>query len=77
MNILIENAESLEYLANDGQWTKNASAGKNFGNTGVALAAAKMEMISTFNIVSYIPLTEQFVNLGHGKGKAPAKTSPV
>ena len=77
MNILIENADSLEYLANDGQWTKNADAGKNFGTTRNALATAKQETVQAFNIVSYIPLTKQFVNLQHGKGKAPAKTTPA
>jgi len=75
MNIFIENAESLEYLANDGQWTKNIEAGKRFGNTKVAYAAAKLETVHSFNIVSYIPLTRQLVNLEHGKGKDPAKAS--
>ncbi|MCX6895557.1 MAG: hypothetical protein NTZ16_08705 [Verrucomicrobia bacterium] len=33
MNILIENAESLEFLASDNQWTKIAAAAKCFGRT--------------------------------------------
>ena len=75
MNIFIENAESLEYLANDSQWTKNITAGKQFGNTRVAYAAAKLEAVHAFNIVSYIPAlqTKQIVNLGSRQG---ARTRP-
>jgi len=69
MNILIENAETLEYLTNNGQWTKNADKGKGFGFTNAALAAAKQEPIGKFNIVSYITQTKQFINLDHGRGK--------
>ena len=77
MNILIENAESLEYFAGDGRWTKNADDAKRFGNTRTAQAAAKKEIVHAFNIVSYIPLTKQFINLDHGKGKGPAEASPT
>jgi hypothetical protein len=78
MNILIEDAEKLEYLTSNSQWTKNAADGKNFGATEMALQAAKKEPIGRFNIVFYIPQTRQFVNLdrGHGKGLAHAG-SPV
>jgi len=72
MNILIEDAEKLEYLTGDSQWTKNAAEGKNFGATEAAFQVAKKEPIGKFNIVFYIPQTRQFVNLdrGHGKGLA-------
>jgi hypothetical protein len=78
MNILIEDAEKLEYLTSNSQWTKNAADGKNFGATEMALQAAKKEPIGRFNIVFYIPQTRQFVNLdrGHGNGLAHAG-SPV
>ncbi len=69
MNILIEDAEKLEYLTSSNLWTKNVAGGKNFGATGAALAVAKKEPMGRFNIVGYIAETQQFINLSHGKGK--------
>jgi hypothetical protein len=78
MKILIENAESLEYLANDGKWTKNASAGSNFGSTQAAFEAATSEPIGRFNIVCYIPQKPKFIifTMEHGEGTG-ASTGPV
>ena len=72
MNILIEDAESLEYLGSNGQWTKNVAEGKSFRATDAALQVAKKEPIGRFNIVSYISQTGQFINLDHGRGKGAA-----
>jgi len=77
MNILIEDAEKLEYLTSDNQWTKKASEGKNFGATGAAFDVAKKEPIGRFNIVFYIPQTKQFINMDHGRGKGTAEAGPV
>jgi hypothetical protein len=84
MNILIEDAEKLEYLTSDNHWTKKASEGKNFGATGAAFEVAKKEPIGKFNIVFYIPQTKQFINMDHGRGKglaeeasAVVETAPV
>lgn len=77
MNILIENAETLEYFTEQGQWSKKLTAAKRFGNTHSAFAAAKQELIQKFNIVSYFPQTRQFVNLDHGKGKGVAVETPA
>jgi len=77
MNILIEDAETLEYLTSDNHWTKNVSEGKNFGATGTAFDVAKKEPIGKFNIVFYIPQTKQFINMDHGRGKGLAVASPV
>ena len=76
MNILIEDAETLEYLTSNSLWTKNAATARNFGATGTAYAAAKKEPIGRFNIVGYHANTNQFINLNHGKGKGvePATT---
>jgi hypothetical protein len=68
MNILIENSETLEYLMDAGQWTKNPLAGKSFPATRMAFRAAKLEAIGRFNIVCHIPQTNQLVNLDHGRG---------
>jgi hypothetical protein len=73
MNILIEDAEKLEYLTSGNQWTKNAAEGKNFGATGTALAVAKQELIGKFNIVAYFSLTKQLINMDHGRGKGAAE----
>jgi hypothetical protein len=77
MNILIEDAEKLEYLTSNNQWTKNAAEGKSFGATETAFQVAKKEPIGRFNIVFYIPQTKQFVNLDHGRGKGLVETSPA
>ncbi len=69
MNILIEDAEKLEYLTSNNQWSKNAAEGRHFGATGTAFAAAKKESIGKFNIVGYNVETKQFINMDHGKGK--------
>ena len=77
MNILIEDAEKLEYLTNDNHWTKKASEGKNFGATGAAFQVAKKEPIGKFNIVFYISQTKQFINMVHDRGKGFGEASPV
>ena len=69
MNILIEDAETLEYFTNDNKWTKKASEGKSFVATEAAFDVAKKEPIGRFNIVYYITQTEQFINMDHGRGK--------
>jgi len=76
MNILIEDAETLEYFTSDNKWTKKVSEGKSFGATEVAFDVAKKEPIGKFNIVFYISQTEQFINMDHGRGKGPV-TSPA
>jgi hypothetical protein len=74
MNILIEDAEKLEYLTSSNLWTKNAAEGKNFGATGVAFDFAKQEPMGRFNIVCYIPQSKQFINMNHGRGKGIGET---
>ena len=75
MNILIENAESLEYLTSNGQWTKNVAEGKKFAATEAAFQTAKKEPVGKFNIVCYIAQSKQFINLNHGRGKGGGETS--
>lgn len=69
MNIMIENADSLEYLTGDNLWTKNAVQGKCYPRTGAAFDVAKKEAVGKFNIVGYVPETRQFINLNHGRGR--------
>jgi hypothetical protein len=77
MNILIEDAEKLEYLTSNSKWTKSISEGKSFGGTKAAFQVAKMEPIGRFNIVSYVEQTRQFINLDHGLGKGVAEAGPA
>jgi hypothetical protein len=53
MNILIEDAETQEYLASDGHWTKRPDEGASFTTSRGAYTAAKREPIGKFNIVWY------------------------
>jgi len=69
MNILIEDAETQEYLASDGHWTKKTDDGRSFATTRTAYTAAQKEPIGKFNIVWYFSNTDQFINLDHGSGK--------
>ena len=68
MQILIQNEETLEYLTEAHEWSKNPMKGKQFPNSREAFRAAKLEAIGAFNIVCYIPKTNEFINLDHGKG---------
>ena len=77
MNILIEDADSLEFLNNNGQWTKNAGEAKKFPTSHVAVTTAKREPIRKFNIVRYFTSTEQFVNLDYGNGRGKTADTVV
>jgi hypothetical protein len=68
MHILIENEETLEYLTNQNNWSKKPLKAKQFLNSQLAFRAAALEAIGQFNIVCYIPETNQFINLNHGQG---------
>ena len=70
MNILIEDAEKLEYLTSNNKWSKKPADGKNFEAANMALAAAKLETMGKFNIVGYISGNDQLFNLDHGHGKS-------
>jgi len=69
MNILIEDAEKLEYLTSTNKWSKKPDDGKNFGLLDVALAAAKLETMGKFNIVGYNSSNHELFNLNSGHGK--------
>jgi hypothetical protein len=77
MNILIEDAEKLEYLTSSNHWTKNVSEGKDFGATEAAMAVAKQEPMGKFNIVAYFAVTKQLINMDHGRGKGIAEAGAL
>jgi hypothetical protein len=69
MSILIEDANTLEFLAGGRTWTKLPGEGASFATTRAAFAAAKGEPIGKFNIVLYFGDTEQLINMDHGSGQ--------
>ena len=75
MNIMIEDAESLQFFTGEGLWSKIATEGKRFTGTALAFKAAKLEPIGKFNIVGYVVETMQFINLDHGRGKGIAEVA--
>jgi hypothetical protein len=76
MRILIENANEVEYLTDQGQWTKKPCEAACFASTGAACEVAKKQPIHEFNIVQFFGLNGQFINLDHGTG-ASKETRPV
>ena len=76
MYILIENAESREYLASNGEWTKNADEGRDFGATQAAFEAATSAPIGRFNIVCYILQKPRFIVITMLQGNGTS-TGPV
>jgi len=83
MNILIENAESRGYLASNGEWTKHAAEGRDFGATQAAFEAATRAPIGRFNIVCYILQKPRFIIIrmdqgtGMGTSPCPIQVSPL
>jgi hypothetical protein len=75
MNILIEDAETLQFLTGNGRWTKKPGDGASFATIHDAFTAAKKEPIHKFNIVRYFSGTEQFINMDHGSGKGKETAS--
>jgi len=69
MKILIENAETREFLSTNGLWTKKPDRAATFATTQAAHTAAKSEPIRKFNIVGHFGGTGQFINLDKGSGK--------
>lgn len=73
MHILIENPDTLEYFKATGAWTKLPLDGKYFPNTRAAVRVARHEPMGRFNVVCFMPKTNQFVNLDHGRGTGTAE----
>ena len=77
MNILIEDAEKLEYLTSSNHWSKKPENGKIFQTTEAAVVVAKQQQIGKFNIVAYMSTTEQFINMSKGRGAGNVEDSAV
>jgi hypothetical protein len=68
MNIIIEDAETLNYFTNEGAWSKVAAEGKPFSGISQAFNAARHEPIGKFNITGYVAQNHQLINLRSGRG---------
>jgi hypothetical protein len=68
MNIIIEDAETLNYFTSEGRWSKNANEGKPYATASQAFAVARHEPIGKFNIAGYIVQTRQLINIRNGRG---------
>jgi hypothetical protein len=77
MKILIEDAETLQYLTPSGQWTQSVAKGRSFATTRAAFDEARKEPIHRFNVVLSVPDSAQLINLDHGRGKGVPEVSPV
>jgi hypothetical protein len=68
MTILIENAETQEYLTRDGRWTRKMDQAATFRTSTLAKESAVTFPIGGFNIIGGFPTSAQLVNLDEGVG---------
>jgi hypothetical protein len=68
MTILIENAETHEYLTKDGRWTRKMDQAATFQTSTLAKQSATGFPIGGFNIVGVFRTSAQLVNLDAGRG---------
>ena len=66
MTILVENAETFEYLANDGRWTRNMDQAATFRTSTLAKQSAIGLPIGEFNIIGRFRTSPQVMNLDDG-----------
>jgi hypothetical protein len=72
MTILIENAETQEYLTTDGRWTKKMEQAATYRTSTLAKASATTAAIGRFNIIGAVRKSSQIVNLDDGCGAKKA-----
>jgi hypothetical protein len=70
MRILIENAETLQYLTADGAWTKEPNAAATYRTSTVAKEHGKTAPIGRFNVIGAFKNSPQITNLDDGCGTA-------
>jgi len=69
MTILVENAETFEYLTADGRWTKKIDQAATYRSSTLAKASATGAAIGRFNIIGAVRKSSQIVNLDEGCGE--------
>lgn len=68
MTILIENAETHEYLSRDGRWTRKMEQAATFRTSTLAKESALAFPIGVFNVIGTFQTSAQLVNLDAGCG---------
>jgi hypothetical protein len=68
MTILIENADTLEFLTRDGRWTKHAGEAATYRTSTLAKEFGTAAPIGRFNVVGAFKNSPQLTNLDEGCG---------
>jgi len=68
MTILIENADTLEYLAKDGRWSKKVTDALTYRTSTLAREHGVTVPVARFNVVGVFKNSPQMVNLDEGVG---------
>jgi hypothetical protein len=68
VKIIIENAETLEFLTSDGRWSKDVTRAAAFPNSNAAKARGVTFPIGRFNVVGAFATSPQLTNLDEGFG---------
>ena len=71
MKILIEDAETLEYLTPRGHWTKSSVEAAGYPSSATAKIAGAKAPIGRFNIIGSFANSPQITNLDDGCGTSP------
>jgi hypothetical protein len=68
MRIIIEDAETLQFLTMDGGWTGDSARAATFANSDAARERGVTLPIGEFNIVGAFSKSPQLTNLDNGSG---------
>ena len=68
MKIIIENAETLEFLMPDGGWTKDVKRAATYQNSDKAKERGAQVAMGRFNVVGSFTAWPQLTNLDEGFG---------
>jgi hypothetical protein len=68
MKILIEDAQTLKFLAVDGSWTAKSADAAGYRSSTVAKEAGARVQVGRFNVVGIFKNSPQITNLDEGCG---------
>jgi hypothetical protein len=73
VKIIIEDAETLEFLTSEGRWTKDLARAAAFPNSAAAKTRGSAIPIGRFNVVGSFARWPQLTNLDEGCGSRTGK----
>jgi hypothetical protein len=73
MRIIIENAETNEFLTADGTWTKDAKHAMAYQTSEKAKERGSQVAMGRFNVVGSFSVWPQLTNLDEGIGTKPKR----